>query len=403
MKIISVVGARPNFMKVAPLHRVFSADPQIESVIVHTGQHYDERMSQVFFDQLGLPQPHHFLGIGGGSHTQQTAQIMLAFEKVLDTEQPDLVIVVGDVNSTVACALTAVKKKVKVAHVEAGLRSGDRSMPEEINRVVTDAISDLLFVSEKDGQENLLAEGIAPEKIHFVGNVMIDSLVHFLPQADLLAVQDILKENLIDALSSEASAQDVTVSSEALAKDVTVSSEASAKEDFVLVTMHRPSNVDHREGLARILSIIRGMGDDVSVVFAVHPRTKKNLQHFALWQELITLPQVILTHPLSYLDFLKLMKEARLVITDSGGIQEETTYLKVPCITFRASTERPSTVKIGSNTLMAELDVEKVLTLAKELIAAKDQRNTYQIPELWDGHSAERILAVLKAGSFSNH
>ena len=211
-----------------------------------------------------------------------------------------------------------------------------------------------------------------------MGNVMIDSSVHFLPQADLLAVPDILKENLIDAT-------------------LTVPSEALAKEGFVLVTMHRPSNVDHREGLERIFSIVRKMSSDVTVVFAVHPRTKKNLHHFELWEELVAMPQVVLTHPLSYLDFVKLMKEARLVITDSGGIQEETTYLKVPCITFRASTERPSTVEIGSNTLMAELDVEKVIALAQELIAATDQRKAYQIPELWDGHSAERILKVLKA------
>ncbi|MCL4109238.1 UNVERIFIED_CONTAM: hypothetical protein GTU68_063006 [Idotea baltica] len=365
-------------MKVAPLHRVFDADPGIASVIVHTGQHYDERMSQVFFDQLGLPKPNYFLGIGGGTHTQQTAKIMMAFEEVLDQEQPDLVVVVGDVNSTVACALTAVKKNIKVAHVEAGLRSGDRGMPEEINRIVTDGIADMLFVSEEGGVDNLLAEGVSKERIHFVGNVMIDSLVHFLPKADTLDVDQILKENLL--LPAKEALKPVG--------------------DFALMTMHRPSNVDHAEGLQKIISIISGLPKYLTVVFALHPRTKKNLERFGLFDALANLPNVVLTHPLSYLDFLKLMKETRLVISDSGGIQEETTYLKVPCITFRSSTERPSTVKIGSNTLIAELDVEKVLTTADKVLK-NAQVESSQVPALWDGQAAKRVRDILMDGSKS--
>ena len=353
-------------MKVAPLHRVFEADPQIQSIIVHTGQHYDERMSKVFFDQLGLPVPHHYLGIGGGTHAEQTAKIMLAFEKVLDDEKPDLVIVVGDVNSTVACTLVAVKKHIKVAHVEAGLRSGDRSMPEEINRLVTDSICDLLFVSEESGLKHLAMEGIAEERIRFVGNVMIDSLVYFLPKADGLGIRDILAKNCIP-----------------------VTGHQSPVTNFILMTMHRPSNVDNEVGLKKILTIIKKLSTNNPVIFAVHPRTKKNLEKFGLWKDLAAIKNVYLTNPLGYLEFIKLMKDANLVVTDSGGIQEETTFLQVPCITFRSTTERPSTVDVGSNTLMKELDVAKVLNLAREILDNGQVKS--KIPELWDGKAAERI------------
>ena len=369
MKIISVVGARPNFMKVAPLHRVFSVDPNIDSIIVHTGQHYDERMSQVFFDQLGLPKPDYYLGIGGGSHTEQTAKIMLAFDEVLEEEDPDLVIVVGDVNSTVACTLTAVKKNIKVAHVEAGLRSGDRQMPEEINRLVTDSISDLLFVSEESGVKNLQAEGVDPSRIHFVGNVMIDSLVHFLPKSESLTIEKILSENKLPPAT------------------------CPQPPAHCLMTMHRPSNVDHAEGLEKIIKIINELSRRVSIVFAVHPRTEKNLKKFALWNQLANIPNVILTAPLGYLEFVKLMQSAKLVVTDSGGIQEETTYLQVPCITFRDSTERPSTVDIGSNTLMKDLDIKRVLSLAHQVLDGHHKKG--RIPDKWDGKAAERIKDIL--------
>lgn len=385
MKILSVVGARPNFMKVAPLHRVFERRDNLDSVIVHTGQHYDERMSQVFFNQLGLPKPDHYLGIGGGTHTQQTARIMLAFEEVLDEENPDLVIVVGDVNSTVACTLVAVKKGIKVAHVEAGLRSGDRSMPEEINRLVTDAISDLLFVSEASGLKNLLSEGVDEKKIHYVGNVMIDSLVHFLPQADKLQISQIIAEN------------------ELLTKKLKTGESPTARIElsevqsgYCLTTMHRPSNVDNQEGLEKIISIIKGVAERLPVIFAVHPRTQNNLEKFDLWSHLMEISNVFLTAPLGYLEFVKCMKDARLVITDSGGIQEETTYLQVPCITFRNSTERPSTVQVGSNTLMPDLDVDHVLALTNEIL--KGNNPIGKIPEKWDGHAAKRIAEIVTPG-----
>ena len=385
MKILSVVGARPNFMKVAPLHRVFERRDNLDSVIVHTGQHYDERMSQVFFNQLGLPKPDHYLGIGGGTHTQQTARIMLAFEEVLDEENPDLVIVVGDVNSTVACTLVAVKKGIKVAHVEAGLRSGDRSMPEEINRLVTDAISDLLFVSEASGLKNLLSEGVDEKKIHYVGNVMIDSLVHFLPQADKLQISQIIAEN------------------ELLTKKLKTGESPTARIElsevqsgYCLTTMHRPSNVDNQEGLEKIISIIKGVAERLPVIFAVHPRTQNNLEKFDLWSHLMEISNVFLTAPLGYLEFVKCMKDARLVITDSGGIQEETTYLQVPCITFRNSTERPSTVQVGSNTLMPDLDVDHVLALTNEIL--KGNNPIGKIPEKWDGHAAKRIAEIVTLG-----
>ncbi len=417
VKIISVVGARPNFMKVGPLHRAFLEDDRIQSVIVHTGQHYDERMSQVFFDQLGLPKPDHYLGIGGGTHTQQTAKIMLAFEEVVEQEQPDLVVVVGDVNSTVACALVAVKKGIKVAHVEAGLRSGDRSMPEEINRIVTDSISDLLFVSEQSGIDNLQAEGIAPAKIHFVGNVMIDSLVYFLPQADQLDISTILMNNTLDSapprepldsassappretLDSASSAPPRETLDSAISAspretlDSAISASPRETPRHILMTMHRPSNVDHEEGLSSILSIIQRLADKHPVIFAVHPRTRKNLEKFGMWETLARQSNLHLTAPLGYLEFVKLMKEASLVVTDSGGIQEETTYLQVPCITFRSSTERPSTVEVGSNRLISELDVETVRQQSEELLDGTRRKSG--IPELWDGQAAGRIRDLI--------
>lgn len=361
MKILNVVGARPNFMKVAPLHRVFRENPAFDSLIVHTGQHYDERMSQVFFDQLDLPRPDYFLGVGGGSHTQQTAQIMLAFEKVVESENPDLVLVVGDVNSTIAASLVASKMNVPIAHVEAGLRSGDRSMPEEINRILTDSISDLLFVTESSGLVNLAKEGVADEKVHFVGNVMIDSLVHYLEKAR--------QTSALEHLGLE-------------------------REDFVLMTMHRPANVDTPQGLEAILQIIENTVPHKKVVFPIHPRTAKNFQQFELTRRLQAISNLTLLEPQGYLEFLCLLDNAFLVITDSGGIQEETTYLQVPCLTFRDSTERPVTVELGTNQLLRDLDPATVDRAFHQILSGQTKKG--QIPPFWDGQAAQRIARILE-------
>jgi UDP-N-acetylglucosamine 2-epimerase (non-hydrolysing) len=360
MKILSIVGARPNFMKVAPLHRAFSKHAEIESKIIHTGQHYDSKMSDVFFNQLELPKPDYFLGVGGGSHTQQTAKIMIEFEQVMLTEKPDVVLVVGDVNSTIACAMVAVKEHVPVVHVEAGLRSGDRRMPEEINRIMTDGISDDLFVTESAGMENLKRESIPDEKVHFVGNVMIDSLVYYREKASKL--------NLLEGLGLES-------------------------KKYVLVTMHRPSNVDVAEGLKNILAIIRDTASRTKVLFPVHPRTLKNMETHGLLQDLKAIQNVTLMEPQGYLEFLHLMENSELIITDSGGIQEETTYLKVPCITFRASTERPVTVEMGTNYLLSDLNPETVKELVVSILSGNAKQG--QTPPLWDGRAAERIAEIL--------
>ena len=363
MKIIQVVGARPNFMKVAPLYRAFKKYPDIQSLIVHTGQHYDAAMSDIFFQQLELPDPDYFLGIGGGTHTEQTARIMLAFEQIILKERPDLVLVVGDVNSTIACALVAIKMQIPVAHVEAGLRSNDRSMPEEINRILTDNISDWLFVTEPDGLENLRREGISAEKVHFVGNTMIDSLAYYLPK-------------LIDVnLPEEIQRHDL------------------APSEYILMTMHRPSNVDTMEGLISTLAVIDLASQYKKVILPMHPRTQNNLQKYGFSERLLSNPNIVLTSPLGYLPFIKLMKDAWLVITDSGGIQEETTYLNVPCLTFRRSTERPITVEVGTNTMISELDTELVRIKINELSDGRYKHG--HIPELWDGKAADRIAELL--------
>ena len=361
-KILSVVGARPNFMKVAPLHRAFAADGRIESRIVHTGQHYDARMSDVFFRQLGLPEPHHYLGIGGGSHTYQTANVMLAFERVLAEEAPDLMLVVGDVNATVACTLVAVKEGIPVAHVEAGLRSGDRRMPEEVNRVITDAVCQYHFVTEHSGLVHLARESVVSRGIHLVGNVMIDSLVHFREAAR--------ERGLLRELGLE-------------------------PKGYALATMHRPANVDSAEGLNAILDILRGAAARLPVVFPVHPRTANSFERHGLRGELEAIPRLHLREPLGYLEFLHLMDRAAVIVTDSGGIQEETTYLQVPCITFRDTTERPITVEFGTNFLMAELDPTTVLAQLDAILGGQAKRGV--VPPLWDGHASERIRDILVA------
>jgi len=359
MKILNVVGARPNFMKVAPLHRAFLRHGGFASLIIHTGQHYDEKMSEVFFRQLELPPPDLHLGVGGGSHAQQTARIMIAFEQCLVEQQPDLVLVVGDVNSTMACSLVAAKCLVPVAHIEAGLRSGDRTMPEEINRLVTDRISDLLFVTEQSGLDHLRAEGVPAEKIHFVGNVMIDSLAHFRERARRVLVLEELKLR---------------------------------SQDYLFMTMHRPVNVDSREGLAEVLSLLARLTDRIKVVFPMHPRILKRMQEFGFAARLEALPNLLAMEPVGYLECLKLMENAAVVITDSGGIQEETTYLRVPCLTLRETTERPITIELGTNELLS-LDAELVFERVMKILAGDVRPG--RIPPLWDGHAAERIVSVL--------
>lgn len=378
MKIISVVGARPNFMKVAPIHKAFtqfsiqnlSADWHdyqtgckfngefsIKHLICHTGQHYDEKMSAIFFRELELPKPDFYLGVGGGSHAEQTAKIMIEFEKVLVSEMPDLVIVVGDVNSTIACSLVAVKLGIKVAHVEAGLRSNDRSMPEEINRILTDTISDYLFVTETSGIENLKSEGVSESKIFFVGNCMIDSLIYYLPKIDASQIMNKMKLH---------------------------------NNEFIICTFHRPSNVDDDANMMHIITLLNKLSKIKKIVFPIHPRTKKNMEIFGMVNKLD--PNILLVDPIGYIDFLALVKNSNMVITDSGGIQEETTYLGVPCITTRRSTERPVTVDIGTNTLVGE-DFEKAYILANDIIHRK--RNKANIPMYWDGNAADRILNII--------
>ncbi len=361
MKIISVVGARPNFMKIAPIHKelvkqsAISGQHSLRHLICHTGQHYDEKMSRIFFEDLELPKPDIYLGAGSGSHAEQTAKIMVEFEKVLLTEMPDLVIVVGDVNSTIACSLVAAKLGIKIAHVEAGLRSFDRTMPEEINRLLTDQLADYLFVTEKSGLDNLRREGIPEEKIFFTGNVMIDSLVHYLPKAD--------KSNITEYFGL-------------------------SPLDFVLVTLHRPSNVDSPDNVGKIISLLNSLAEKRKVLFPVHPRTKKNIDKLNLTIN----PDLILTEPLGYIDFLSLTKNAELIITDSGGIQEESTYLGIQCITVRDNTERPVTVEIGTNRL-AGTNLAQVELEAMDVLNGRAKKR--KIPELWDGHAAERIVEII--------
>jgi len=379
MKILNIVGARPNFMKVAPLHRAFQRHSQLESRIVHTGQHYDAKMSDVFFNQLELPRPHYYLGVGSGSHAQQTAKVMVEFERVVEEERPDLVLVVGDVNSTIACALVASKLQIPVAHVEAGLRSGDRAMPEEINRVLTDRISDYLFVTEQSGMVQLAREGAPPERIFFTGNVMIDSLAYYRERSKQVELASIMQHVSNAPVSANGHEQPPASSLQPKA--------------YILMTMHRPSNVDDEQGLRNILTIIQDATRHHPVVFAIHPRTEKSYRKYGLYEELAHTDNLFLLPPQGYLEFLKLMDNAALIITDSGGIQEETTYLRVPCMTFRSTTERPVTVELGTNFLMADLDPGKVGAQLERIVKGEAKQGV--VPPLWDGRAAERIAEVL--------
>ena len=353
MKILHIVGARPNFMKMAPIIAALKKRVGVQQILVHTGQHYDAKMSDVFFQDLGMPDPDVHLGVGSGSHAQQTAKVMVEIEPVLLREKPDVVMVAGDVNSTIAVALVAAKLGLAIGHVESGLRSRDWTMPEEVNRVLTDRLSDLLFTPSRDGDENLAKEGIDPARVHFVGNVMIDSLRAALPRARLSQIHQRLELQ---------------------------------KGDYALATLHRPANVDEPGALQRLLSALSEVAQSLPVVFPIHPRTRARLP------EGFAGKGIKLIDPLGYLDFLALTAEARLVLTDSGGIQEETTALGVPCLTMRENTERPVTVEVGTNQLVGT-DPARVIPAAREVLAGRARKG--RIPDLWDGHAAERIADVL--------
>jgi UDP-N-acetylglucosamine 2-epimerase (non-hydrolysing) len=356
LKILCVVGARPNFMKIAPLLGEMSRYPQIRPVLVHTGQHYDPEMSEVFFRDLEIPPPDLHLGVGSGTQAEQTGKVMVAFEAVLEKEGADLVLVVGDVNSTLACSVVSAKKGIAVAHVEAGLRSFDRSMPEEINRIVTDALSTYHFTTSREADQNLLREGARKEGIFFVGNVMIDTLLRFSAKAE----------------------------SSPIRRDLDLNGE------YALLTLHRPSNVDQAEPLRRIFKALEEVGKSLPILFPVHPRTRKMLEGFGVYTKQAGLRMV---EPIGYLDFIHLEKHARLVLTDSGGIQEETTVLGVPCLTLRENTERPVTLTQGSNVLVGN-STERILQEAARVMG--ERGGAKRVPELWDGKASERIVARIR-------
>ena len=371
-RIFNVVGARPNFMKIAPLLAEMRKHSELSPVLVHTGQHYDYQMSQVFFDQLGVPQPDYNLDVGSGTHHAQTADVMKRFGELVERDRPDLIVVVGDVNSTMACALVAAKETIPLAHVEAGLRSFDRGMPEEVNRVVTDSVSDLLFTTEESGGVNLRREGVAEDKIFFVGNVMIDSLVRGL----------------------EAARQSPLVRRLGL-----------PEKGFAVLTLHRPSNVDDPMRLRSLLEVITDVAQRLPVIFPVHPRTAAKVSDAGIgnmksWdgESAISSPGIWTMSPAAYLDFIGMVDRAALVVTDSGGIQEETCYLGVPCLTLRANTERPVTLSAGTNRLVGT-DPEN---LRREALGMLDKMNGRSAPEqapsrpaLWDGRASERIVQIL--------
>ncbi len=356
--IYLVAGARPNFMKIAPLIRELEKR-NLEYKLIHTGQHYDYEMSKIFFDRLGIPEPDVYLNIGSASHAVQTAKIMIEFEKVILNERPSMVVVVGDVNSTLACSLVAKKLDIKIAHVEAGLRSFDQSMPEEINRILTDQLSDLLFITEPSAETNLKREGIEQNKIYFVGNIMIDNLLMNLEKAKPL--NTLTKYNL-------------------------------KSKDFALMTIHRPSNVDNAASLEKITEIINFIQEKMKIFFPIHPRTRKRLQEFDLEKKLVG-SNLVLTEPVGYLKFLNLMLNSRVVLTDSGGIQEEASYLKIPVLTLRKNTERPITIEKGTNELV-DTDFEKIKMYINQILTSTYK--TSQKIEKWDGKTSERIVNIIE-------
>jgi len=360
-KIHLIVGARPNFMKMAPLYKEFAKFPdEFEIKLIHTGQHYDERMSKFFFNDLQMPVPDEYLEVGSGSHGKQTARIMERYEDVLLKDKPDLVIVAGDVNSTSACAIDAVKLHIPVAHLESGLRSFARTMPEEINRILTDAISDYLLTPSPDGDENLLKEGVPKEKIFFVGNIMIDSLIQYKDKASSSDILQKLETN---------------------------------DENYALITLHRPSNVDSEKGLLTILNAFEEISRSIKLIFPIHPRTRKQIKVFGLEEKVKNMPNLLLTEPVGYYDFLKLQMEAKFILTDSGGIQEESTYFGVPCLTLRPQTERPITIWEGTNK-MVKLETEDIIKEANEILNGNIKQG--RIPKYWDGKTAERIVKIFR-------
>lgn len=370
IKCIFVAGARPNFMKIAPILREAEKFSHLETLLVHTGQHYDHNMSQSFFEDLGIKEPEYHLGCGGGSHAEQTASVMVKFEILCMEVKPDFVLVVGDVNSTIAAGLVAKKLKIKLIHVEAGLRSGDRDMPEEINRLATDAITDIFFTTEKNGTQNLLDEGQPQEKVHFVGHVMIDNLYY---QIERLNQYTPLK----------------------LVKNIKL----ALPEKYFCMTMHRPSNVDNKDTLVKLLGALKEVSEKTPIVFPCHPRTKKMIEQFGLsdffnvyaGQKKIE-NGIILTPPLGYNDFLYIWKDCKGMLTDSGGLQEETTALKIPCLTLRKNTERPITVEVGTNVLIG-IDTDLMKHEVENILNGNFKTGT--IPEFWDGKASERIISVI--------
>lgn len=358
-KILLVAGARPNFMKISALLRSFKKNKNFLPMLVHTGQHYDYQMSQSFFEDLEIKKPDYFLGIGSGTHAWQTARAMLGFEEVCFKEKPLLVIVVGDVNSTLACSVTATKINIKVAHIEAGLRSRDMSMPEEVNRIVTDSISSFLFATEKSGVDNLKREGHSRDKIFFVGNTMIDSLIFGLKKLDRLNVEKFSIKSLKRKL-----------------------------KDYAVLTLHRPANVDDKAKLKKLMVCLNSVSERIPLIFTVHPRTKKNIKLFDFRRS----KNIYFLSPLRYLEFLFLYKDARFILTDSGGLQEETTYLKIPCLTLRENTERPITVSEGTNTVVGS-DGSKIIKLADKILTNRYKRG--RVPRLWDGNASGRIIDIL--------
>lgn len=362
--ILCIVGARPNFMKIAPIMAAFSQlGSRVKTTLLHTGQHYDVAMNHQYFEALGIPSPDINLEIGSGSHAVQTAAVMQHFEPALDAAKASAVLVVGDVNSTLACALVASKKGIPVVHVEAGLRSYDRAMPEEINRILTDQISDLLYTTEASAQDNLTREGIAAERVRFVGNVMIDTLRLNLPRA--IRLPQILADN--------------------------GRSDFRFDQGYAVLTLHRPSNVDDPQVLRSLLQTVLDISHRLPVVFPLHPRTRSMIEKFGLG-ELINVPQILQLPPMGYLEMLGLMQDARLVLTDSGGIQEETTALGVPCVTLRNNTERPITIEQGTNTIAGQ-DREKILTIVNDVLNHGGKAG--RVPQFWDGHAADRIALDL--------
>jgi UDP-N-acetylglucosamine 2-epimerase (non-hydrolysing) len=368
LRIMSIVGARPNMMKIAPLMEEMRRHAGIEPVLVHTGQHYDYAMSQVFFDDLQMPAPDYNLGVGSGTHYEQTAEILRRFGELVQRDRPDMVVVAGDVNSTLACALVAVKEGIPLAHVEAGLRSFDRSMPEEINRVVTDSVSDWLFTTETSGNQNLANEGVPGSKVFFVGNLMIDSVVKALARVPSCCLRTEL---------------------------------GLAAQPYVLLTLHRPANVDQEDRLRATLEVMRELAEKLPVIFPAHPRTARNIEVAGIrgirtWEGGAIAGQGLwMLPPAAYLDFLDLLQHAQVVITDSGGVQEEATFLRVPCLTFRKHTERPVTVSLGTNRVVGDNPRDLLRHALNALAAGKERRSAAVRPPLWDGQTAPRIVSVL--------